>query len=68
METAKCTYCGKERPMTELKKATIIFQNSRQGFDRRTGRIKWIKFVDEKEKLYCADKSCAEHDQMAHEG
>lgn len=58
-QVTRCAYCGAERPVTELKSGTIIFRN------RRPGRK---AFVDSKTNLYCADKPCHGHDQMAHEG
>lgn len=58
-ETTRCTFCQVERPKSELKSGTIIFRNRRPG-----GKA----FVDRKTNLYCADKPCHAHDQMAHEG
>jgi len=62
METGKCAYCGKERPIAELKSGTIIFQDS------KWNGVKWKKFVNEKSNLYCSDGPCHSHDQMGHEG
>lgn len=62
-KTTKCAHCGTERPIAELKSGTIIFQNSRVD-----SMGKWKKFVDRKTNLYCIDKPCHGHDQMAHEG
>jgi hypothetical protein len=67
MERATCAYCGTDRPLSEMKKAVIIYQDSKPGLDRR-GKYKSIKFVAKKKQLYCADKPCADYDQMAHEG
>ncbi|WP_028983301.1 hypothetical protein [Sporolactobacillus terrae] len=61
-KTETCAYCREKRPLSELKKGKIIFQNSKFQFGR------WVKFVDEKTNWYCADKPCAAYDQMAHEG
>ncbi|UUZ80669.1 hypothetical protein LJK88_38425 [Paenibacillus sp. P26] len=59
-ETARCAYCRAERLVTELKPGTIIFQD----YNWTTRK----KFVNRKTNLYCADKPCHTHDQMAHEG
>ena len=64
METAKCAYCQAERPLSELKEDTIIFQDARPV----PGSRNFKKFVNQKKQLYCADKPCAHHDQCAHEG
>jgi len=68
MEQGKCARCGTERPMNELKEGTIIFQNSRPEYDRRKGRMVNKRFVDRKTQLFCIDKPCHSHEQMAHEG
>ena len=67
-EKAKCTRCGIERPISELKEDTIIFQNSRQEYDSRKKRYVNKRFVDRKTGLFCRDKPCHSHEQMAHEG
>jgi hypothetical protein len=59
----KCAYCGKERPIEEMKQGTITFRNSK--YDSR-GKRK--QFVDKKTNWYCNDTSCHGNDQMAHEG
>lgn len=58
----KCAYCGKERPVAEMKRGTVIFQNIRfvAGNPKR--------FIDKKENWYCAYGPCHGYDQMAHEG
>lgn len=50
----KCAYCGKERPLSEMKQGT--------------NRGKFVKFADKKTNWYCSDSSCHLHDQYAHEG
>lgn len=64
MNLQRCAYCGAERPESELKRAKIFFRTTR--FDPSRGRVR--QFVDEQTNLYCADRACASHDQMAHEG
>jgi hypothetical protein len=50
----KCAYCGSERPLSELKKSKLTYIMNKQ--------------VRQDYRLYCHDKPCAGHDQMAHEG
>lgn len=53
-ETNRCSYCNAERPLSELKKSKLIYIRNKQ--------------VKQDYRLYCYDKPCAGHDQMAHEG
>ncbi|MFB9273421.1 hypothetical protein [Cohnella cellulosilytica] len=59
-EVGRCAYCRTERPASELKPVAIIFQDYNY--------VTWKKFVNRKTNLYCVDKPCHAHDQMAHEG
>lgn len=59
----KCAYCGKERPLSEMKQGTITFLNGKWN-----NRGKFVKFADKKTNWYCSDSSCHLHDQYAHEG
>lgn len=61
-QVVKCAYCGKERPVSEMKLGKVIFRNSRYIGGR------WKQFVDEKVNWYCADDYCEGYNQMAHEG
>jgi hypothetical protein len=65
MAIVNCSYCRKETENPVYEK--IIFQDSKQVFDSRKGRNVWKKFVNSKTLPYCS-KTCASHDQMAHEG
>ena len=56
----KCTYCGKERPVEEMKQGKITFRD-RDQFTRKA-------FINSQTNWYCADKGCHGYDQMAHEG
>ena len=53
-EIAKCSYCEKERPVSEMKKSKLIYRRNKQ--------------VQQDYRWYCSDSSCAGYDQMAHEG
>ena len=59
-EMGRCAYCGKERPIDELKPGEIDF------IDRNpyTGK----RYVAHKTNLYCKDGPCHGYDQMGHEG
>ena len=58
-EIIRCAYCGKERPISEMKQGEIIFRTRNQNGKVCLGRkVNW----------YCADKGCYGYDQMAHEG
>jgi len=62
-ETVKCAYCWKERPVSEMKRGTIIhigIVKDRSGRNKR-GVVKTTNW-------YCADTPCHSHDQMSHEG
>ena len=67
VQTATCAYCGKVRPVGELKAGRITYIDIRTEYDRR-GQPRHRKFVGEKVNLYCADGPCHQYDQMAHEG
>lgn len=56
----KCAYCGKEHEEEKMKKAKLIYR----GRDEYTRKA----CVLTRECLYCPDKPCAAHNQMAHEG
>lgn len=55
----KCAYCGKERPINELKKGNIHYIG-RDGAGRKASLTKT--------NYYCHDKPCHGFDQMGHEG
>ncbi len=57
-DISTCGYCRKTRPKTEMKEAEIIYR----------GRVNGKPATLKKKNSYCADKACAAHDQMAHEG
>lgn len=59
-QTTRCAHCGVEQPTTEMKQGKIIFRD-RHPVTRKA-------FVNSKTNLYCSDKPCHAHDQMAHEG
>ncbi len=59
-ELIRCAYCGAERPSIEMMLGKIIFRD-RHPVSRKA-------FVNSKTNMYCADKPCRVHDQMAHEG
>lgn len=62
-ELIRCAYCGKERPRREMHQKKLIYRTS--GW---TKRGKWGQVVAERMEWYCADRPCAAHNQMAHEG
>ncbi len=58
IEVMKCAYCGKTRPIEEMKQGEIFHRATYYG-KRVTERVtNW----------YCADSPCRGNDQMAQEG
>jgi len=60
MSLIRCTGCGKERPESEMKQATIV----QQKYD--FGRKK--KYIAKDRMWFCGDTACADHYQMGCEG
>jgi len=56
----KCAYCGKERPLEELKEGKIICRER----DTFSGKQKIVT----KNKLFCKDAPCQGYYQMGEEG
>ena len=63
----KCSYCGEERPETEMERRKLVYRG--QGWQpARFGIQKWGQVVKTDYRWYCKDKGCGGYDQMAHEG
>ena len=63
----KCSYCGDERPETEMVRRKLVYRG--QGWQpARFGKQKWGQVVKTDYRWYCKDKGCGGYDQMAHEG
>jgi len=54
-DLVRCAYCGKERPQSEMRQATLWHRRHSRDLQQQTN---W----------YCAHSSCARYDQMKHEG
>ena len=64
MSTETCAYCGKERPVEEMKRGTITYRGfvwDERQHRRKTGLLRKVNW-------YCADGPCHMHDRFGHEG